>query len=89
MYYDLDGSLTGSLDNVVVSINNITLNNPKCQLNRNFKNGMVCTKTNGWIRFSFNKMIPEFVALINITDVDNNMATVPRLMKRLTHPFGE
>jgi hypothetical protein len=83
----LDGSLTGSLDNVVVSVDNITLNHPKCESSENFKNGMVCSKTNGWIRFSFNNMIPESVALINVT-LNNYMATIPRLMKRLTHPFG-
>jgi hypothetical protein len=33
-------------------------------------------------------MNPEFVALINITNVQNNMATSPRLRKRLTHGFG-
>ncbi len=88
VYHDLDGSLTGSLENVVVSVDNITLNSPKCTSNVNFKNGMVCKKTNGWIRFSFNNMIPEFVALVNVTNVNNNMATIPRLRKRLTHPFG-
>jgi hypothetical protein len=49
---------------------------------------MVCSNTEPWIRFAFNNFVPSLVALINITNVNNQMATSPRLMKRLTHPFG-
>jgi hypothetical protein len=33
-------------------------------------------------------MLPDFVDLINVTNSNNQMATGPRLRKRLTHPFG-
>ncbi len=88
VYHDLDGSLTGVANGVVVSYNNITQASSSCQASDSFRNGIVCSDTQEWVRFAFNNFVPDYVALINITNVNNQMATSPRLRKRLTHPFG-
>ena len=88
VYYDIDGTLTGQPNGVVVSSNNLTTTDSRCQADSAFDNGVKCFNTKGWIRMSWNDMNPEFVALINVTNSQNNMATSPRLRKRLTHKFG-
>ena len=55
IYYDMDGTLTGTPNGVVVYNDNITALHDNCQKVRSFKNGVSCTGTNSWIRFSFNK----------------------------------
>jgi hypothetical protein len=85
---DLDGTLTGRRGDVVVSANNITLNNPSCRLDPSFLRGIACSNTKNWIRFAFNQVKPELADLVNITDVRNQTVTSPKLRKRLTHPFG-
>ena len=86
--YDLDGSLTGKKDDVVVFNNNLTKNNPNCRDDGTFLNGVACSNTNGWIRLAFNELVPEFVEITNFTNSNNQMATIPKLKKRLTHPKG-
>jgi len=84
---DLDGSLTGRAGDVVVFNNNLTKANSNCRTGP-YLNGIACANTNGWIRFAFNEMDPNYVLFINYTNTNDQMATIPRLRKRLTHPFG-
>jgi hypothetical protein len=95
---DLDGTLTGtqgartslasSAGNVVVFKDNITSTRPNCVDTNEFLNGIVCSNTNNWIRFAFNNFQPSFSLLLNITNKNNQMASSPKLAKRLTHPNG-
>ncbi len=84
---DLDGSLTGQANSVVVYRDNIT-NDANCQVKPEFESGTVCKLTNSWIRFSFNNIQPSFVLLVNFTDSKNRTVTSPFAGKRLTHPKG-
>ena len=88
IFHDMDGSLTGTPDAVVVAADNITLNHPSCLASDAFSNGVVCTNTSNWIQFAFNAFDPEFVVMINVTNAHGDMSTIPRLVKRLTHPKG-
>jgi hypothetical protein len=85
----LDGTLTGTPNNVVLYNDNLTRTSPNCRADPVFHNGLSCSNPNGWIRFAFNNMNPNLVPLINITNLDNVMASIPRLRKRLTHTFGK
>ena len=85
---DLDGSLTGTKDAVVVFNNNLTKNNPNCKDDGTYLNGIACSNTDGWIRLAFNDLIPEYVVMTNFTNSNHQMATIPKLKKRLTHPKG-
>jgi hypothetical protein len=80
--------LTGTPNNIILYNDNLTNTSPNCRANPSFQNGLTCSNPNGWIRFAFNNMNPNYVAIINITNVNNVMASIPRLKKRLTHPFG-
>jgi hypothetical protein len=53
IYHDLDGSLSSSglPGDVIVSKDNLTLNNPNCKESSFFNNGLVCSNTKTWIRF--------------------------------------
>ncbi|CAF0814130.1 unnamed protein product, partial [Brachionus calyciflorus] len=88
VYDDLDGSLTGSTNNVVVYNNNFTANNPNCTTDSRFINGTICKNTKGWIRFAYNNLDPSNVARTNVTNYAGQMATTPKLLKRLTHKLG-
>ena len=84
---DLDGSL-GKPNDIVVATDNITFNNPNCRSDPNIINGSICSNTKGWIRFAFNNLNPDLVLLTNITNSNNQMATTPKLPKRLTNLNG-
>lgn len=85
---DLDGSLSGLSNGVIVSRNNITKNSPKCSNTNSFLNGIACSNTSTWIRFAWNNFNPGQAILINITNPQGQMITSPMLAKRLTHPKG-
>lgn len=87
IYRDLDGSLTGQINSVIVYNNNLTMANPNCRTAPLFINGTVCVNTNGWIRFAFNNLKPDLAILANFSN-NNQMATIPKLAKRLTHLKG-
>ena len=88
IFKDLDGSLTGAANSVAVSANNITLNNPNCQLDMSYDTGMNCVDKKGWIRFAFMNVNPLLVKLTNISDANNQWVSVPFRGKRLTHIPG-
>ena len=85
---DLDASLTGRVNDVVVMADNLTLNNPNCRTDPAYENGVSCSNTKNWIRFAFNQLNPDLVILTNITNANHQMATSPKLKKRLTHLLG-
>ena len=85
---DLDGSLTGIKDDVLVSSENFTQNNPDCRSVANVNRGVSCSKSQGSIRLSFNNLKPDAVLSVNVTNSNNAMVSVPLLKKRLTHPLG-
>ena len=85
---DLDGSLNGKKGDVIVSKNNITLNNPKCEAADRYSNALVCSNTSGWIRFSFNQLSLSGVVMTNLTDRNNQTATSMKLLHRLIHTNG-
>lgn len=88
VYQDLDGSLTGTSNAVVVYADNITLAKSDCQAGDSFRDAVVCTNTNTWVRMAYNNLQPEYVVITNVTNSDGNMVSVPLLKKRLTHPKG-
>jgi hypothetical protein len=85
---DLDGSLTGSAGNVVVSSTNITKGDSRCQTSSSFYQGTVCSQTTDWIRFAFNGLKPDQPVFIDVTNSKGDMDVSPKLKKRLTHPIG-
>ena len=88
IFKDLDGSLTGAANSVAVSANNITMNNPNCQLDNSYEAGMNCLDKQGWIRFAFMNLNPMAVKLANISDSNDQWVSVPFRGKRLTHIPG-
>ncbi len=84
---DLDGSLTGQANSVVVFNDSITVDS-NCQANPSFKNGISCRLTNTWVRLAFNNIQPSFVVLVNFTDNKNRTIASPFADKRLTHRKG-
>lgn len=88
VYKDLDGSLTGYPNGVVVYADNITTTKSNCQVDSAFKNAVKCHDTNNWIRHAYNKLNPTFVVITNVTNQAGQMAAIPMKMKRLTHGFG-
>lgn len=88
IYYDIDGSLSGVANGVVVARDNITLNHPNCRVDDMFDNGTVCGNTQNWIRFAFNHLVPETVVLSNFSNKNSQMASSPKYAKRLTHKTG-
>ena len=58
IFRDLDGTLAGNPGDVVVAQDNITLLNPACRTTSQFDNGIACSNTTTWIRFSFNAYEP-------------------------------
>ena len=86
---DLDGSLSGVSNSFILAQDQMTENNPNCKKDsqNKFKNGIVCSKTNNQIRFSYNELSPKTV-LTHVKNVRNSQVTVPYLKLRLTHPFG-
>ena len=85
---DLDGSLTGKKDDVIVFNNNLTKNNPNCRDDGSYLNGIACSNTDGWIRFAYNNLNPDYVVITNFTNSNHQMASIPKLKKRLTHIQG-
>ncbi|CAF0710276.1 unnamed protein product [Brachionus calyciflorus] len=88
VYHDLDGSLTGKANSVVVYNNNFTKTDSRCIANPSFNNGIACQNTNEWIRFAFNQYTPEYAFIVNVTNSRNQKESIPRLTKRLTHKKG-
>ncbi len=84
---DLDGSLTGTANAVVVSNTSITYGDSRCTVNDAYVGGIVCMDTLGWIRFAFNKAKPD-AFLVKITNQANDTDTTPLLHKRLTRKDG-
>lgn len=86
---DLDGSLTGGANNVVVYSSNITGNDNRCKPNPSkYINAVVCSNTKDWIRFSFNNLNQDTVIWLDTTNYKNDTDSSPKLKKRITHPLG-
>ena len=85
---DLDGSLTGTSNAVVVSDSTIAQGDSRCSANSNNVFGAVCVNTTDWLRFAFNDANPYDPLFINITNEANYMDISPKLHKRLTHVWG-
>lgn len=88
IYHDLDGSTTGLPNSVIVYKDNITQNRPYCRADSSYINGTVCAYTTGWIRFAFKELNPNSVILVNYSDTQHQMASIPYKAKRLTHKPG-
>ena len=88
--YDMDGSLTGKADNIVVFKDSMSTAKANCKVPEPnlFKNGIVCSESNTQIRFAFNKFNPEAATILKVTDSANMTEEVEKLKKRLTHKFG-
>ena len=65
IFKDLDGSLAGNPGDVVVAQDNITLLNPSCRNTGQFDNGVACSNTTTWIRFSFDEYVPSLAVSIS------------------------
>lgn len=89
IFEDLDGSLTGNPGDVVVSLNNITVNRPLCRDTGQYKNGIVCSQTKTWIRFAYKDFEPNSAMLLYIIDSRNRVASSPMIVTRLTHCGGK
>ena len=85
---DLDGSLTGNINNTVVASDNITAHNANCRQDTSYDGGVSCSNITSWIRFAFNNLQPSLAVLANITNSVNQTVSVARMSKRLTHPYG-
>ncbi len=85
---DLDGSLTGSANSVVLWQNNMTAHDRNCQVLPAYANAAVCANRNTMVRFSFNGHNPKAALMLNVADSAGYAVQVPLLKKRLTHPFG-
>ena len=85
---DLDGSLTGKVNDTVVAADNMTINDPSCRSDPFMDNGLSCSNKKGFIRVAFDKLTPDLVLLANVTNANHQMATSPMQKLRLTHPYG-
>ena len=68
---DLDGSLSGSKNSIVVAPDSITTNNPNCRNDSYFVNALLCSSTNGWVRTYFSYYTTPFVYTLQITNSEN------------------
>ena len=84
LLYDMDGSLTGGVNNVVVYSDGITKADPRCVNTGQFKHGVVCTNQSNWVRFAFSGMNTDVVFM----NSKNNSAVTPSLSMRLTFNMG-
>lgn len=85
---DLDGSLTGTAGNVIVSKTNIVSGDNRCNTSSIFQGSTVCSNTKGWIRFFFYPVNYYSWSTVKVTNDKNITDTVNYFYSQIDGSWG-
>ncbi|CAM2722167.1 unnamed protein product [Rotaria socialis] len=90
LYLDEDGTLAGLPNATIWAPDSLWNTSTACVPANNFVNAIRCPVSLGrWLRFAFNEAsLGKNGEPLVVYDMSNHLTVVPKLAKRLTHPFG-